>query len=91
VFGVNIPIMVFNYWNRVLQIREASKLLSLLLTDQFRGYEPNTKEWLDMLEDLIGTLYGADPVVISGLMDYRIICLVDEYGDVYQLSLVEKV
>lgn len=79
-----------NHWLDEIRIREVVELLTTLLNDEFKNTQPEPKDWLKVIEELIDTLYADDIVVLDGLMRYEIVCDLDGFGLVEQLRLIEK-
>jgi hypothetical protein len=79
-----------NYWIQKTKVKEAAALLETLLNDEFLGELPNVNEWVNLIEDLIDSIYAGDPLIINGLMDYKITYEIDEFGLVYKINLIEK-
>jgi hypothetical protein len=80
-----------NYWLKQIHIKEAVALLTILLNDEFKGDIPNPMKWLSLIADFIDTLYFGDMIIIAGLTKYEIICEVDDYGLVENISLISKI
>ncbi len=81
---------MYNFWLVQIRIHEAVKLLQTLLSDEFRGTFSNEDAWETSLCDLIETMYKDDMVVSAGLLRYNIVPVMDDYGLVDRLDLIER-
>jgi len=79
-----------NYWLQEIRIKDAVKLIEVLITDEFRGDIPDPQKWLSLIEDLVDAMYAGDIIILDGLFRYEIICQLDEFGLVDKLELIEK-
>lgn len=79
-----------NYWLDRIHLKETVKLLTILLNDEFKGKTPQPKEWQILIQDLVDVLYCNDIIVQNGLINYKIVCNIGNYGLIDKLELVEK-
>ena len=82
--------MCYNYWLAQSRIHEAVKFIQKLLNEEFEYTLSTSYQWQKSFEELVETIYFNDMITQAGLIRYKIISELNDFGFVEQLKLVEK-